>query len=222
MYYGKLPKEGFYECILCGEETNGTAFCKDCWSEYSNEELLDILNEYEEDDDDDDEYEYCENCGAPSYGYRLCKKCYYAEQNNSNVATEEFFQIETDEKEVADYRQKYPAKIRAKDGHYLRSNNEKVIDDKLYENRIWHEYERRYKAKDGRTYYPDFYLPDYNLFIEFFGVEDNQIKNDYKRTLFLEDKNYNFEFIEKDKIGVLEETIEDIIEKHAKAKKERA
>ena len=65
-------------------------------------------------------------------------------------------------------------------------------------------------------------MPDYNLFIEFFGVEDNQIKNDYKRTLFLEDKNYNFEFIEKDKIGVLEETIEDIIEKHAKAKKERA
>lgn len=42
--YSELPTEGFNNCILCGEPSNGYAYCKDCWREYDDDELLDILN----------------------------------------------------------------------------------------------------------------------------------------------------------------------------------
>ena len=45
MYFDELPKEGFEKCIICGKKTKGTAFCKDCWKEHDNDELLSILNE---------------------------------------------------------------------------------------------------------------------------------------------------------------------------------
>ncbi len=42
--YTELPREGFDTCVVCGKETNGFAFCKNCYSKYSNAEKLDILN----------------------------------------------------------------------------------------------------------------------------------------------------------------------------------
>ncbi|MEG1805458.1 MAG: hypothetical protein RR327_03590, partial [Clostridia bacterium] len=42
--YEELPTDGFDNCVICGEKTNGYAFCKLCWKDYSNDELLDILN----------------------------------------------------------------------------------------------------------------------------------------------------------------------------------
>lgn len=71
--YDKLPKEGFTECILCGTKTKGTAFCKNCWQEYDDEELLNILNNQK----NNKEYDYCVVCGAPSNGYPQCKECYH-------------------------------------------------------------------------------------------------------------------------------------------------
>ena len=108
----------------------------------------------------------------------------------------------------------YPATIRCKDGHYVRSNNEKTIDDRLYEKRIFHEYERRYKAKDGQSYYPDFYLPDANLFIEYFGVSENKDKNEHKTKIYTQDKKYKFEFITQEQSGILDDVVDDIIEKY--------
>ncbi len=116
--------------------------------------------------------------------------------------------------EIADYRRMYPATIRCEDGHYVRSNNEKVIDDRLYRKRIFHEYETRYKAKDGQNYYPDFYIPDAKLFIEYFGVSENQDKNDKKKKIFLQDNKFNFEFIPSNNVGILDEVIDDIIDKY--------
>lgn len=42
--YTRLPTTGFYNCVLCGYPTNGHAFCRKCWQNHSNQELLDILN----------------------------------------------------------------------------------------------------------------------------------------------------------------------------------
>ena len=42
--FDALPSEGFEICILCGDSTDGYAFCKNCWSEYSYDTLLGILN----------------------------------------------------------------------------------------------------------------------------------------------------------------------------------
>lgn len=118
--------------------------------------------------------------------------------------------------EVADYRRTYPATIHCDDGHYVRSPNERIIDDTLYKERVFHEYERRYKGIDGITYYPDFYLTDYNLFIEFFGVEENKAKNERKKNIYLQDKSHNWEFIEYHNRGNVDEIVIDIIEKYKK------
>ncbi len=150
--------------------------------------------------------------------YLLTKKKEYLENKNKQKENIEVI-IENDNlsevnEEIADYRRMYPATIRCEDGHYVRSNNEKVIDDRLYRKRVFHEYETRYKALDGQPYYPDFYIPDAKLFIEYFGVSDNEEKNDKKKQLFLQDKRYNFEFILKKDIGILDDIIDDIIEKY--------
>ena len=152
--------------------------------------------------------------------YLIAKKKEYLEkQNKKNAENITDQNNENDIKdEIADYRKIYPAIHHCNDGHYVRSSNEKIIDDKLYTMKVWHEYEKRYKAIDGNVYYPDFFLPEYNLFIEFFGVEKSKEKNEHKKNVFVKDKTHNFEFIEKDKIGVLDEVIEDIVSEYQRKK----
>ena len=150
--------------------------------------------------------------------YLLTKKKEYLENKDKPKEKEQLI-LENDDltgvsEEVADYRRMYPATIRCEDGHYVRSNNEKVIDDRLYRKRVFHEYETRYKALDGQPYYPDFYLPDADVFIEYFGVSESKEKNEKKKKLFMQDIKHNFEFIPQEKVGVLDDTIDDIIDKY--------
>lgn len=44
LVYTELPREGFSKCLICNEKTIGYAFCRDCYYDYSNETLLEILN----------------------------------------------------------------------------------------------------------------------------------------------------------------------------------
>ena len=160
---------------------------------------------------------------AKDIQYLLSKKEEYLKKENdvekkeTNVNAEE---TEDDiSSEIADYRKVNPTNVHCKDGHYVRSPYEKIIDDILYEKRIWHEYERRYKALDGKTYYPDFYLPDFDLYIEYFGVNENKKKNLYKKEIFEKDTLHNFAFIWSEKAGVLDENVIDIIEEYQRKKK---
>lgn len=69
------------------------------------------------------------------------------------------------------FREKFPPAIRASDGHMVRSRGEAMIDGLLYENRIVHAYERLVPIEQAM--YCDFFLPEYNLYIEFWGMESN-------------------------------------------------
>lgn len=42
--YSDLPLKGFSKCVICGEPTKGYAFCRDCYNDYSDDELIEILN----------------------------------------------------------------------------------------------------------------------------------------------------------------------------------
>jgi hypothetical protein len=53
----------------------------------------------------------------------------------------------------------------------VRSRAEAMIDAWLYENRIVHAYERLVRVE--QQMYCDFYLPEYDLYIEFWGLENN-------------------------------------------------
>jgi len=55
----------------------------------------------------------------------------------------------------------------------VRSRGEAMIDAMFYENRIVHSYERLVPVEQAM--YCDFYLPEYDLYIEFWGMESNPI-----------------------------------------------
>ena len=57
----------------------------------------------------------------------------------------------------------------------VKSYQEVIIANFLYINGINYEYEKPYEHKTSnvkyRQYFPDFYLPDYNIYIEHFGID---------------------------------------------------
>lgn len=67
-----------------------------------------------------------------------------------------------------DFRKKYPAEYRTADGRWVRSKSEKIIADWLYAHNIRYEYERQ--LTNGVTC--DFYLPDTETCIEYWGRDD--------------------------------------------------
>lgn len=68
----------------------------------------------------------------------------------------------------ADFRNRFPPKFRAKDGHMVRSRGEMLIDDFLYEQGIVHAYERRLPIHEDC--YSDFYLPEKKVYLEYWGL----------------------------------------------------
>lgn len=60
---------------------------------------------------------------------------------------------------------------------FVKSNEELVIANYLFINGIKYKYEKPYEIKtstiDKRQYTPDFYLPDYGIYIEHYGIDRN-------------------------------------------------
>lgn len=74
------------------------------------------------------------------------------------------------------FRDKFEAKHRAIDGHYVRSKAEMLIDNWLYQYGLIHAYER--KLPIDEDVYCDFYIPSGNgrpqaVYIEFWGLEND-------------------------------------------------
>ncbi|RUS24304.1 ankyrin repeat-containing domain protein, partial [Jimgerdemannia flammicorona] len=59
--------------------------------------------------------------------------------------------------------------------HYVRSKGEALIDDWLYYHRIWHSYEHQFipPTSPSTPLTPDFYLPDYDVYLELWGFADD-------------------------------------------------
>jgi len=97
-------------------------------------------------------------------------------------------------------RGKYEAKHRTKDGHYVRSKAEAMIDNALYEYGLVHAYERRVPIEENLI--TDFYLPKDKVYIEYWGLE-----NDPK---YLERKNVKLDLYKKYEMKLIELNDEDI------------
>lgn len=78
--------------------------------------------------------------------------------------------------EISLYRQNFPAKLRAADGHMLRSKSELIIDNWLYMAGIVHAYERRLPVASEA--FAEFYLPSGNVYLEYLGPESDR---DYRQ-----------------------------------------
>jgi hypothetical protein len=70
------------------------------------------------------------------------------------------------------FRDKFEAKHRSTDGHFVRSKAEMIIDNWLYMAEIVHAYERKLPIEED--VYSDFYIPTGKVYIEFWGFENNE------------------------------------------------
>ncbi|QDP42091.1 glycerol kinase [Radiobacillus deserti] len=93
------------------------------------------------------------------------------ETMNEILGNEPEQQTETEQSNPVAFREKFEAKHRSADGHYVRSRAEMLIDNWLYMSEIVHAYERKLPIEED--VYTDFYLPVGKVYIEYWGLEDD-------------------------------------------------
>ena len=122
----------------------------------------------------------CIICGRPSNGKHFCFKCW----NKYKDRSVDIRITNCKETEIIDeYGNK---KIVCEDGRKVRSRAEKIINDFFFTNKIRVVYEKEiYYAENGenKTLHPDFYLPDYELYIEYNGLTSKSYLKSKEYTL---------------------------------------
>jgi len=92
------------------------------------------------------------------------------------------------------FREKFEAKHRSTDGHFVRSKAEMLIDNWLYMAEIVHAYERKLPIEEN--VYSDFYIPTGKVYIEFWGYDNDSkylARKKAKQGIY---KKYGFNLIE--------------------------
>ena len=108
----------------------------------------------------------CIICGQFSNGLHFCREC-YAKYKDRSVDIRINHCSETEI--LDDYGN---LKYKCADGRKVRSRAEAMISDWLFNNKIRSVYEETIYYDSSKTLHPDFYLPDYGLYIEY-----NELKN---------------------------------------------
>jgi len=86
-------------------------------------------------------------------------------------------------------------KYLAEDGHFVRSHGELIIDNWLFRNNILHAYEYRIQ-KEMAFIKRDFYLPRYEIFIEYWGMIGNASYNKIREEKINFYHNAGFKLVE--------------------------
>lgn len=115
----------------------------------------------------------------------LCQRC------GAQVATDEFARSQRafqrvycdncfDEKFVErrnfDMKVELNKTIRAKDGTLVQSDGERRIANYLKRSGTAYRYDERFRIVDGYAIRPDFYLPEYDVYIEYWGMDTADYK----------------------------------------------
>ena len=77
-------------------------------------------------------------------------------------------------------------KIRTKDGTWVQSDGERLIAEVLDSEKIRYRYDERFRILDGYAIRPDFYLPERDVYIEYWGMDTA----DYKIGMLKKQKLY--------------------------------
>lgn len=113
------------------------------------------------------------------------------------------------EKKDIGFRDKFEAKHRSADGHFVRSKAEMIIDNWLYMAEIVHAYERKLPIEED--VYCDFYIPTGKVYIEYWGLEDDPKYLSRKEKKLEIYKKYGFNLIELNDEDV--QNLDDILPK---------
>lgn len=132
---------------------------------------------------------------AEEQAVHLCQRC------GVKVATDEFARSQKafqrvycdncfDEKFIErrnfDMKVELNKTIRANDGTLVQSRGERRIAEWLAARGIVYRYDERFRIIDGYAIRPDFYLPEYDLYIEYWGMDTT----DYKIGMLKKQKLY--------------------------------
>ena len=92
---------------------------------------------------------------------------------------------------VDEFRGKFPGTIRTTDGHFVRSRAEAMIDNWLYMNEILHIYEKSLPIEE--LLISDFFIPAGNVYIEFWGLENDPkyLKRKERKLEIYKENNFN-------------------------------
>ena len=118
----------------------------------------------------------CIACGRETDGYYFCKECYYKYKEKTLLIKI----TKCNDIEILD--DSYEGIYKTKDGHIVKSKNEREIDDYLFERGIKHSYEQSLAIDEYKEHdlHPDFTLPEFDngkpVYIEFWGYNENNIK----------------------------------------------
>ena len=168
-------------CQICGAKSGYYPLCKNCFN----------LR-------DEGKITKCEDCGIWKKDAKpLCYECWH-KSNKSKQKVSEDYKISDVETEDKNFRDKFPAKYRTEDGHWVRSKAELIIDNWLYRGRIVHAYERRVPIEEKLLC--DFFIPIGKVWIEYWGLEDEKYlkRKKLKKELYRKyDKNL-IELTDKD------------------------
>jgi hypothetical protein len=66
--------------------------------------------------------------------------------------------------------------IRAKNGTWVQSDGERLICEALSSADIAYRYDERFRILDGYAIRPDFYLPEYDVYVEYWGMDTADYK----------------------------------------------
>ncbi|MGP8308634.1 glycerol kinase [Vibrio sp. YIC-376] len=100
------------------------------------------------------------------------------------------------DRSYSSFRQKFEAKHRTLDGHFVRSKVELLIDNWLYLAGIIHAYERQLPIEQDVT--SDFYLPTGKVYLQFWGSDHGEISQTDREAIRAVYTQHHFNFIEVD------------------------
>ena len=176
-------------CQICGAKSGFYPLCNTCFR----------LR-------DEGKITMCEECGIWKEGIKpLCKECWLKKDEEEKKKSKNY-EISEEEKEEDNFRDKYPPKFLTEDGHKVRSKAEQNIDNWLYHKGIVHAYERRVPIEE--KVYCDFFVPEGQVWIEFWGIDEESYNKRKMRKKHLYQK-YNKNLIELDDKDI--ERIDDIM-----------
>jgi hypothetical protein len=164
-------------CQICGKKAGFYPLCKECYSLKDQGKIT-----------------KCSECGKWNKNPGdLCYDCWLKNKKNNEKKSANY-KATTVELEEKDFREKFPATIRAEDGHKVRSRAEQLIDNWLYHKGIVHAYERRVPIEE--EVYSDFFIPiGQKVWIEFWGLDELKYKKrrEIKKSFY---KKYSKNLIE--------------------------
>ncbi len=130
------------------------------------------------------------------------------ESNEESAVTSKDAEVKTLKSNVG-FREKFEAKYRTTDGHYVRSRAEMLIDNWLYMSEIVHAYERKLPVEE--ELYCDFYLPIGKVYIEYWGLENDERYTERKKVKLDIYSKYGFKLIELEDSDI--QNLDDILPK---------